>query len=184
MNDLLLDTQVPRFDVAAVVRDALRHPNHAVVWSFKHDDLWDDWTSVPVVFDPLEDSLLVDDAILIQLERVPTRLRGRRLPGARLAPCPRRCGRLVRVLRVDPYDDELSFGCRDCLGIRYASAATSCEVERARLAHRRLRSRFDALRPQRRSKRYRELEQRVVHSASCLRSLRRERERALNPETE
>lgn len=172
------DTQVPRFDVAAVVRAALRHPGRQGTWRFRLSP-WREWRSASVSYDPVAEELLVDDAILLDLERVPTYLHGRRVLGARLAVCPRLCGRRGRVLWLDVIADELDLACRRCAGVAYASAATGDPVERARLRERRLRERLMSASPLRRGKRHRRLEERARAAKEDLRSLRASRREQL-----
>lgn len=131
------DDQVRRFDVARIHRAAQAVQSGVVMWE-----------RTPVVLDPELDVLVVDDALVIEIERVVVRLpNGRAAGGPVLARCPRGCGRRARVLWEDPLDEEGFLACRKCVGVVYATAATGSERVRAQLAYDRLRKRLGLVRP-------------------------------------
>ena len=127
----MLDTDAHRFDVAKAIRAARRSPVLAAMWAGLRVELNED------------EGLLDVDGIEIELERTLARLpSGRAVPGATVARCPRGCGRRARVLWADPDERDLSLACRQCVGVEYATARTSSEYERARIALIRLRGRL------------------------------------------
>lgn len=82
------------------------------------------------------------------LERTTVAVPGSRpTAGPVFARCPRGCGRRARVLWVDPTDPELFLAYRSCAGVEYASARTSSEPKRARLAYERLRRHLGLAKP-------------------------------------
>lgn len=92
--------------------------------------------------------LVIDESFEIDIERVVTRVpSGAIVRGPVLAKCPRGCGERARVLWVDASDPEMFLACRACVGVTYATAQTSSEAERARLAYARLRQRLGLLKP-------------------------------------
>lgn len=132
----MLDTEAHRLDVAEVVRVARRSPAGAVRWRA---------VDVEIAFDEDREVLVLDDDLEIDLERIPARVpsTGRMAPGPVLARCPRGCGRRARVLWLDPRDADVELFpvCRGCARVEYATA-TASELERARIAHQRLRARL------------------------------------------
>jgi hypothetical protein len=170
-----VDIETPRFDVSAVLRLADRRPSDPVYWRYRDAGVFADWAIVVVRYDPAREEMVVDDEILIVLERSRSVLRGRRVRGPRLAVCPRLCGRRGRVLWLVGEAQGLDFACRECAGIEYATAATSDPIERARLGLRRLERQLADARPVRRARRHRRLEDRVRAAGEELRRLRRER---------
>lgn len=130
----MLDTQAYRLDVAEVVRVARQSPDHIVRW-----------VGVEIQVDEDAERLVVDDGLVIELERVRVRVpsTGRIARGPVLARYPRGCGNRARVLWLDPRDAEVEVFpvCRECARVEYVTARAS-ELERARIAYQRLRDRL------------------------------------------
>lgn len=130
----MLDTQALKLDVAKVVRVARQSPFRVVRWP-----------GVEVQVDQDTERLVLEDGLVIELERVPVRVpsTGRMVRGPILARCPRGCGNRARVLWLDPHEVEAEVFpmCRECARVEYFTARAS-ELDRARIAYQRLRDRL------------------------------------------
>jgi hypothetical protein len=132
-----LDVNTARFDVAECIRVARDTPSRGARWN-----------DMRVVLAIGRDALVLDGRLALAITRVLVRVpSGAVVPGPVLAWCPRSCGRRARVLWTHPFDRNLFLSCRTCALGRYATAATSSEVDRAGIAYERLRARLGLTRP-------------------------------------
>lgn len=128
----MLDTDALRLDVAAVVRVARSTETRRVRWARRF-----------IEFDEEQEVLLFpEDDLEVNLVRIRVRVpsTGEWARGPVLAVCPRGCRRRARVLWCDPRSEFFPV-CRSCARVEYASAHGT-ELERAELAHARLRDRL------------------------------------------
>ena len=133
----MLDTSTARFDVAEVVRASRRSGGRPLRWQ-----------GLSVYLDADRNEIVIGGTIVLTIHRVLVPLPcGTIVRGPVLAHCPRGCGRRARVLWMHVFDGRSSLACRACACVTYATAATRCEVERARLAHDRLRGRLGLIKP-------------------------------------
>lgn len=134
---MALDTRVARFDLAECLRVSRARPGRVLSWN-----------GMSLVVDARRDVLVLDDRIVITLDRVGVPVpSGRVVAGPVLARCPCGCGRRARVLWARPFDRDRPIACRSCALVEYATAATRSEVERATIALERLRRRFGLTKP-------------------------------------
>jgi hypothetical protein len=129
----MLDMDAVRFDLAASIRDARRRRDRRTRW-----------LGVVIKFDEARDRVHLGPPLGMDLDverSITTLPSGARASAVPLVRCPRGCGARVRVLWLTE-ERPPTLACRECAGVRYASAATSSELVRASIAYSRVREKL------------------------------------------